>query len=100
MWPFLRVGWNLFDVFVVSIGILDFFPFPLPPSLKMIRLLRAFRVFRLFGRIESLKKIIVSIQHAIPGVLNALMIGFIMMAIYAVLAVDCFWDLYARECNA
>merc|ERR1712190_218600 len=23
-----------------------------------------------------------------------------MMAIYAALAVDCFWDLYARECNA
>lgn len=98
-WPFLRQGWNLFDLLVVSVGCLDMLQLDLPPSLKMIRLFRAFRVFRLFGRIESLRKILASVQHAIPGVINVIVVMFIMMSIYAVLAVDCFYDLYAEHCK-
>jgi len=102
MWPFLSQGWNLFDCFVVSIGILDLlslmFGFSYPPQLKIVRLFRAFRVFRLFGRIESLKKILDTIWKAIPGVINAFILLLIVMSIYSVLAVDAFGGLYQDAC--
>merc|ERR1711920_390114 len=99
MWPFLSQGWNLFDAFVVTIGVVDLTGLKYPQPLRMVRLFRAFRVFRLFGRIESLRKIIVSVKHALPGVANALILGLIMISIYSVLAVDLFWNLYDEDCK-
>jgi len=102
-WPFISQGWNLFDMFVVSIGIIDLlslmFDFTYPPQLKIVRLFRAFRVFRLFGRVESLKKIIDTIWKAVPGVINAFILLFIVMSIYAVLAVDAFGGIYQDACE-
>jgi len=102
MWPFLSQGWNLFDCFVVSVGIIDLlslmFRFTYPPQLKTLRLFRAFRVFRLFGRIESLKKILDTVWKAIPGVINAFILLLIVMSIYSVLAVDAFGGLYQDAC--
>jgi len=103
LWPFLSQTWNLFDCFVVSIGILDLlslmFGFSYPPQLKIVRLFRAFRVFRLFGRVASLKKIIDTIWKAVPGVINAFILLLIVMSIYAVLAVDAFGGLYQEACQ-
>merc|ERR1719502_1479634 len=81
-WTFWKNAWNVFDFFVVSIGLLTTFKVP--------RMMRAFRVFRLFKRIKSLNKIIVSLGKAVPGVVNAFVILFIVMCIYAILAVDFF----------
>jgi hypothetical protein len=58
----------------------------------MLRMMRAFRVFRLFKRVQSLNKIMTSLAKAVPGVLNAFLILFIVMCIYAILAVDFFMD--------
>lgn len=98
MRPFFRSAWNIFDFVVVMIGVLDLVRAPLPGPLKLVRMLRAFRVFRLFGRVESLKKIIVMIHRALPGVASAFMLNFIVLCIYAVLAVDFFKDLH-EECH-
>mmetsp|Transcript_96101 Transcript_96101/g.150342 ORF Transcript_96101/g.150342 Transcript_96101/m.150342 type:complete len:357 (+) Transcript_96101:3-1073(+) len=97
MRPFFQSWWNWFDLLVVSIGVLDSCRVPLPGPMKLIRMLRAFRVFRLFGRIQSLKKILVMIHSAIPGVGAAFMLNTIMLCIYAVLAVDFFKDIH-RDC--
>lgn len=92
--PFFRSAWNNFDFLVVSIGLLDMVDAPLPGPLKLVRMLRAFRVFRLFGRVESLKKILMMIHRAIPGVMSAFALNFIVLCIYAVLAVDFFKDIH------
>lgn len=94
MRPFFGSSWNIFDLIVVSIGLLDLCRAPLPGPLKLVRLLRAFRVFRLFGRVESLGKTLQMIEHAVPGVLSAFLIAIIMLCIYAVLATDFFKELY------
>jgi len=95
---FFHSAWNNFDFTVVSIGVIDMCQAPLPGPLKLVRMLRAFRVFRLFGRVESLKKIIVMIHRALPGVASAFALNFIVLCIYAVLAVDFFKDLH-EECH-
>jgi hypothetical protein len=89
--------WNVFDFMVVSIGVLDTAKVDLGP-LRMLRMMRAFRVFRLFKKIESLNKIIMSLLHAIPGMVNAFLINLIFMCIYAVLAVD-FFGYIGEDCE-
>jgi hypothetical protein len=86
--PFWRSGWNVFDVVVVTIGVVNTLKLPLPKAFSLLRMMRAFRVFRLFKRVKSLNKIIVAILHAVPGVANAFLILTIVMCIYAILAVE------------
>jgi len=90
---FWASGWNVFDVVVVTIGVVNMIQLPLPPAFGMLRMMRAFRVFRLFKRVRSLNKIIVTIVHAIPGVSNAFLILFIVMSIYAILAVEFYYEI-------
>mmetsp|Transcript_36500 Transcript_36500/g.83888 ORF Transcript_36500/g.83888 Transcript_36500/m.83888 type:complete len:521 (-) Transcript_36500:101-1663(-) len=89
---FWKSGWNVFDVIVVSIGILTTSQVPLPGPFSLLRIMRAFRVFRLFKRVESLNSILVSLAKAMPGVVNAFVLLFIVMSIYAMLAVEFFKD--------
>jgi hypothetical protein len=93
--PFWASNWNIFDVVVVTIGVVNTIKLPLPPAFSMLRMMRAFRVFRLFKRVRSLNKIIVAIVHAIPGVANAFLILAIVMSIYAILAVEFYLELGA-----
>jgi len=90
---FWKSSWNIFDVTVVSIGIINTLELPLPSAFSMLRMMRAFRVFRLFKRVHSLNKIIVAIVHAIPGVVNAFLILAIVMSIYAILAVEFYYEI-------
>jgi len=90
---FWQSSWNIFDVIVVSIGVINTLQLPLPSAFSMLRMMRAFRVFRLFKRVHSLNKIIVAIIHAIPGVVNAFLILAIVMSIYAILAVEFYYEI-------
>ena len=89
---FWSSGWNIFDFVTVVISWLLQSGIQLPPSLALLRCVRALRVFRLFKRVESLRKILESLARAVPGVMNAFLIMFIVMCIYAILAVDFFRD--------
>ena len=88
---FLCSGWNLFDTLVVGVSVPSLLGIDLG-SFSQLRMLRAFRVFRLFKRIKSLNKIIVSLTNAVPGLINAAIVQFLVMCIYAILAVDLFRD--------
>lgn len=87
-------SWNIFDFIVVIVGCisLSWFNIELPGPLSLLRTLRAFRVFRLFKRIPSLNKIIVALAAAIPGTLNAFIVLFLFVSIYAILGVEFFYD--------
>ncbi|KAH8084518.1 GTPase [Aureococcus anophagefferens] len=87
---FWRSNWNVFDFVTVTTSWLFFFDTPLPGPLSNLRMVRALRVFRLFKRVESLRKIIESMANALVGLLNACLILFIVMCIYAILGVDFF----------
>lgn len=97
--PFWSSGWNIFDVVVVTIGVINTLNLPLPSAFSLLRMMRAFRVFRLFKRVASLNKIIVAIARAVPGVLNAFLILAIVMSIYAILAVE-FYQSLGEDCHS
>lgn len=89
---FWRDWWNVFDFFIVLVSILDMLGVLQGQVGGQLKMLRSFRVFRLFKRIQSLNKIVTSLFRAIPGVFNAFLIMFIVMCIYAILAVESFRD--------
>jgi len=88
-WKFWSDSWNVFDFIVVTVGVFGIAKVDLG-ALSMLRMLRAFRVFRLFKRVPSLKKILESLAKAVPGVMNAFLILFLIMCIYAILATELF----------
>lgn len=90
--PFVSNPWNYLDTVVVIVGIITMANVSLPPGVDKVKILRAFRILRLFKRIKSLNKILVALVRSIPGVMNAFIVMFIFMAIFAVLAVDLFRD--------
>ena len=83
---FLRRGWNLFDLLVVVVGICTMAKIDLGP----VSAVKVFRVFRLFPRVPSLNELFISILRSIPGVINALIILFLVMCIYGILGVTLF----------
>jgi hypothetical protein len=98
MCRFFESAWNIFDVVVVSIGMITTVFTDLPKALSLLRMMRAFRVFRLFKRVKSLSKILATIIYAVPLVMNAFLILAIVMSIYAILAVEFYRDLDA-DCH-
>lgn len=91
LWTFWRSWWNVFDFVVVVVSLLSLVVSGLP-GIGVLRLMRAFRVFRLFKRMQSLYKIVLGLQGAIPGCLNASSIVVLITAIYSILAVEFFRD--------
>mmetsp|Transcript_146145 Transcript_146145/g.207155 ORF Transcript_146145/g.207155 Transcript_146145/m.207155 type:complete len:453 (-) Transcript_146145:279-1637(-) len=98
LWRFWKSAWNVFDVIVVTIGLMNLALPNLPGPLSLLRMMRAFRVFRLFKRVKSLHKIIKSLSRAVPGVANAFLILLLVMSIYAILGVE-FFGTYANGGN-
>ena len=56
------------------------------------QVLRTFRVFRLIKRIPAVRRIVTALFRALPAMVNALTIVFVLMSVYAVLAVRFFRD--------
>lgn len=94
---FLKQKWNLFDIFVCSIGILDMMSFEFRGQIRCLRMLRVFRILRLFGRVDSLRTVLTALLYAMPAVLQSFVILVIMMCIYAVLACDLFRSALCDE---
>ena len=96
---FLCSGWNIFDTIVVSVSLPSMSGTELPPGTDNLRIVRAFRVFRLFNRIKSLRKILVSLAKALPGMVNAACVMGLVMCIFAILAVDLFGTFGEDMCE-
>jgi len=88
-WNFILSSWNIFDVFVVALSIPSMAKIDLGPA-QMLRMLRAFRVFRLFKRFDALRKILVTIERSVMGVISAGVVTCLVMCIYANISVDLF----------
>ena len=84
-------GWNLFDFLVVTLSVVALGPAQFGP-LKTLRLIRAFKVMRLLKRLDSPRRIVNALSAAIAPVCNALLIVFVILAIYSILGVSFFRD--------
>ena len=88
---FLKNFWTVFDLFIVTVGLLSYIEKGIP-AFNALRLIRIFRAVKLLQHAPQLQRIITALRSAIWPVCNSFVLfGFVAM-IYAVLGVHLFGD--------
>lgn len=82
---FLRVGWNWFDLIIVTISLI-----PATGALSVLRALRVFRVLRLLSVVPSMRRVISALFRAIPGMASIMSVLLVIYYVAAVLATHIF----------
>ena len=88
---FFRSGWNIFDLVIVSIGVLGS-SYPL----TIVRSLRVLRLFRLLKRVPSLRAVVEGFLRSLPGIASVFMVMIIIIFVFAVLGTGLFKDVSPR----
>lgn len=85
---FFRDGWNWFDLVVVGSAVV-----PVAQIFSVLRVLRILRVLRLVSAVPSMRRVVVALLGAIPGLLSIL--GLVVVVLYtgAVIGVRMFSDV-------
>lgn len=84
---FLRDPWNLFDVGVVALAYLPF----ARQDATVLRLLRLARVVRAARFLPQLRIIIVAVGKSLPGTISFLLVGTMLLYLYAMIG----WVFFA-----
>ena len=91
--PFWRDPYNIFDFFIVIASVIAL-AFNNVSSLKNVRLVRAFRLLRIFGRLKSLRLILLSLSRSLVPVTSAFLVMLLVVSIYAIIGVGLFGEMY------
>jgi hypothetical protein len=91
--PFWRDPYNVFDFFIVIASVIAL-AFNNVSSLKNVRLVRAFRLLRIFGRLKSLRLILLSLSRSLVPVASAFLVMLLVVSIYAIIGVGLFGETY------
>ncbi|MBB1260654.1 ion transporter [Streptomyces alkaliterrae] len=86
---FFRDPWNVFDLVVVVLAHLPL----MRENATLLRLLRLARVLRAARLLPQLRIILVAIAKSVPGTFSFLMVGALLLYLYAMLG----WMLYAEH---
>ncbi|MGW4375354.1 ion transporter [Streptomyces albidoflavus] len=86
---FFRDPWNLFDLAVVTGAFLPF----LRENTTVLRLLRLARVLRAARFLPQLRVVIVAVGKSLPGTLSFLLVGGLLLYVYAMVG----WTFFADD---
>jgi len=78
---FFKSPWNLFDLSIVSVGLL-----PTNANLSVLRALRVIRAMRILSVVPQLRSVIRALLEALPGMGAVIILLFIVYYIFAVMA--------------
>jgi len=88
---YLRSAWNVLDFFIVIIAIISLITTDIELNvLKVLRLLRILRPLKMISKNPNLKIAVQSLINAIPGILNVMIITFLILALFSILSVQFF----------
>lgn len=80
-WSFFRNSWNIFDLFVVGIGLL-----PQGAGLSALRGLRVIRALRLLSVIPQMRAVVQALLDALPGMGAVIIMISIVFYVFGVMA--------------
>ena len=80
-WAFFRNSWNIFDLLVVSVGLL-----PQTAGLSALRGLRVIRALRLLSVIPQMRAVVQALLDALPGMGAVIVMISIVFYIFGVMA--------------
>lgn len=78
---FFRSGWNWFDLIVVTISLI-----PAAGPFAVLRALRVLRLFRLFSVVPEMRRVVVALGKAIPGMGSIMMVLGLIFYVGAVMS--------------
>jgi len=86
---FWRDPWRIFDFVVVAIALL-----PATGPLAVLRVFRILRVLRLVTKLESMRRVIMGLLRALPGMGTIVMLLLLIFYIFAVISTKLFADAF------
>lgn len=86
---FFKSAWNLFDLFVVSVGLL-----PQTDSLSALRGLRVIRAMRLLSAVPQMRAVVQALLDALPGMGAVIIMLSIVYYVFAVMATIMYGDAF------
>jgi voltage-gated sodium channel len=86
---FFKDAWNLFDLFVVSLGIL-----PQTTSMSALRALRVIRALRILSAVPQMRAVVQALFDALPGMGAVSIMLVIVFYVFAVMATIMFGDAF------
>tara|TARA_B110000037_G_C17006468_1_gene459471 strand:+ start:222 stop:1079 length:858 start_codon:yes stop_codon:yes gene_type:complete len=86
---FFRNAWNIFDLFVVSVGLL-----PQTEGLSALRGLRVIRAMRLLSAIPQMRAVVQALLNALPGMGAVIIMISIVFYVFAVMATIMYGDTF------
>jgi voltage-gated sodium channel len=86
---FWRDPWRIFDFVVVAIALL-----PATGPLAVLRTFRILRVLRLVTKLESMRRVIMGLLRALPGMGTIVMLLLLIFYIFAVISTKLFADAF------
>ena len=99
---YFRNGWNVYDWFVVSVTMTELIykkidPTGEIPGASIMRVFRILRVFRLLRNMKGLTKMLMTVLHALPTVMNVAGVLFLLFYIAGVLGMHLFGRVQRGE---
>lgn len=88
-WRFFRGPWNVFDFTIVAVTLV-----PDQEGLAVLRALRILRAFRLISAIPSMRKVVVALFRAIPGMASVVALLGLVFYVAAVMATKLFAERF------
>ena len=79
-WNFFKSGWNIFDLVIVLISLA-----PADEGLKALRTLRILRAMRILSIVPQMRKVVVALLTALPGMASVIIVLGIVFYIFAVI---------------
>jgi voltage-gated sodium channel len=86
---FFRNGWNIFDMFVVSLGLI-----PQQDGMSALRALRVIRALRLLSAVPQMRAVVQALLDALPGMGAVVIMLSIVYYVFAVMATIMFGDAF------
>jgi hypothetical protein len=96
---YLDDGFNYLDLFIVIIGVMDFFPSDgSTGNLSALRSLRVMRPLKLVTKFHELKSCVRILLSSIPDLSNAVGLLVFIIVLFAILGVQLFGGVYRKAC--
>ncbi|WP_240499440.1 ion transporter [Oceanococcus atlanticus] len=85
-WGFWRDAWNVFDFLVVAVALV--------PSSGPFSVLRVLRLLRLVRMVPTLRNIVESLLHAVPGIVSIFGLLVLVFYVFAIIATSLFGQTF------
>eukprot|EP00794_Sanderia_malayensis_P008910 gene8910-9862_t len=90
-------GWNIFDFFIVIIGIVDMVG-PGGDFLTIVRLGRVLRPLRAINRVPSIRILVTLLMDTIPMLGNVLLLAFLVFSMFGIVGVQVWQGKLRNRC--